>query len=342
MAPRDDSATLPPNQALASPHKWPLVGEHAPRPSPAPWSLTIDGLVDHPRTWSLAELRALPQRDFTTDIHCVTRWSKLGMRFSGLPLADLLAACGPVPAARFASFTARSARDHSTSLPLADALELGAFIAFTANGAELAVKHGGPMRTIVPGRYFYKSLKWLERIELLPQDRLGWWEDHAGYHNNADPVYEQRYVSRQHDRRAIMAMIQRRDLSGQDLLGLQAPGISLGGLNAVGALLRDADFRGALLNAANFTQANLSNAHFDRADLRDASFRDADLEGSSFLGADLRGTDFSGASLFGATFCPEPAETEAKPARHDHTTRFQPDQLEALTERQINFLTSRL
>lgn len=329
---------LPPNQVLASPHKWPVVGEHAPRPGDEPWCLTIDGLVENPCTWSLAELRAMPQCSFTTDIHCVTRWSKLAMNFTGLPLAALLDQCGPAPGSRFISFTARSARAHATSLPLAGALALGTFIAFTQNGEDLAAQHGGPIRTIVPGRYFYKSLKWLERIELLHDDRLGWWEDQSGYHNNADPAREQRYVSRHHDRRAVMAMIQRRDLSGQDLLGLEAPGINLAGLNAAGALLRNADFRNANLAEADFAGANLSNAHFDGADLRHASFRGADLEGASFLGADIRGTDLQGASLFGATFCPEPPSPHAPPAIHDRTTRFLPQQLQTLTEAQMSFL----
>ena len=336
----DKAADLPPNQVPASPHKWPVVGEDAPESSTKAWQLTINGLVDNPRTWQLSDLRAMPRREFIADIHCVTRWSKPAIAFSGVALSTMLAQVRPSPQARFISFSARSARGHATSLPLADALALGTFIAFTQNGTDLAVEHGGPMRTITPGRYFYKSLKWLERIELLAQDRLGWWEDHAGYHNNADPAQEQRYVTRHHDRRAVMAMIERRDLSGQDLLGLEAPGINLAGLNATHALLRNADFRRADVSRADFTSANLSNAHFDGADLRRTSFRDADLEGCSFLGADIRGTGFRGASLFGATFCPEPTGTNApKPAIRDHTTQLHPSQLDILTQRQADFMT---
>ncbi|MHA1566630.1 MAG: molybdopterin-dependent oxidoreductase [Alphaproteobacteria bacterium] len=350
------TTNLPPNQVLASPHKWPVVGENAPESSTQPWQLTIGGLVENPRTWLLSDLRAMPQCEFITDIHCVTRWSKPAMVFSGVALSTLLAQVRPSPQARFISFCARSARGHATSLPLTDTLTLATFIAFTQGGTDLAVEHGGPMRTVVPGRYFYKSLKWLERIELLAQDRLGWWEDHAGYHNNADPAQEQRYVTRNHDRRAVMAMIEHRDLSGQDLLGLEAPGINLAGLDATHALLRNADFRRADLSQANFTGANLSNAHFDGADLRRTSFRDADLEGCSFLGADIRGADLRGASLFGATFCPEPTGTSCpeptgtfcpepmgtnapKSAIRDHTTQPQPRQLEVLTQHQADFLT---
>ena len=150
--------SLPPGQQLAAPGKWPLVGERAPRASTAPWTLTIGGAVARPRIWQLAELAALPQTDLTCDIHCVTRWSKLAMTFRGIPLANLLAEAEPLPTAQYISFIARSDRDHSTSLALDDALKLGAFIAFSADGEPLSSEHGGPVRTIVPGRYFYKSL----------------------------------------------------------------------------------------------------------------------------------------------------------------------------------------
>src|SRR5204863_743217 len=137
--------------------------EREPRADDAPWSVTVAGAVGRPRTYSLAELRALPQIQRTIDVHCVTRWSKLGARFSGVPLADLLHPAEVHPAAQFISFIARSDRAHSTSLPLADAVRLQTLVALTYEDAPLPVEHGGPVRTIVPGRYFYKSLKWLER-----------------------------------------------------------------------------------------------------------------------------------------------------------------------------------
>src|SRR5690349_16546676 len=109
--------TLPPGQQLAAPRKWPFVGEREPRADNSPWTVSIGGAVGEPRTYSIDDLRSLPQVERTVDIHCVTRWSKLGMRFSGVPLTDLLRAAGADPAARFISFIARSDRAHSTSLP---------------------------------------------------------------------------------------------------------------------------------------------------------------------------------------------------------------------------------
>jgi len=293
---------LPPNQHLAAPGKWPVVGEKAPQASDGPWTVTIAGLVRTPITLPLEAIAAMPRVEREIDIHCVTRWSKPGVVFGGVLLADLLAPCGPLPEARFLSVVARSDRNHSTSLPLETALALGTLVAFTADGEPLASEHGGPIRTVVPGRYFYKSLKWLERIELLAADRLGYWEAEAGYHNGADPWREERYIAPNAPRHIIEHALRTRDFSGLDLRGIDARGRDLTGLIARGAKLRDAHFEDATLTSADFTGANLSNAHLQGADLHGASFSGADVEGANFDGANLTGADFSGASLFGATF----------------------------------------
>lgn len=337
-------ARLPPNQALLPERRWPVVGESAPRPDDAPWTVSVAGLVATPMTLDLETLRGrYPAVAPVLDIHCVTRWSKFDMRFEGVRLADLLAEAGPLPATRFVSFVARSARGHSTSLPLADALDLDAIIAFTANGAPLAQEHGGPVRMVVPGRYFYKSVKWLERIDLLAEDRLGYWEGETGYHNRADPWAEERYIASGLSPVKLKKALQARDLSGQDLLSLEADTIDLTGLAARGALLRNARFRQARLSGADFTNANLSNAHLQGADLSGAVFRGADVEGADFRGADLRGADFTGASLFGCTFTDEPGAAEAwGPAVLDATTVVEAHQLERLSEAQAGFLETLL
>src|SRR5205085_4547294 len=140
---------------------------------------------------------------------------------------------------------ARSERGHSTSLPLADALALDTLVALTHEGAPLEPIHGGPVRTVVPERYFYKSVKWLERIELLAEDRLGYWEAEAGYHNNADPWLEQRYMAPNLDRLLVSSLLAARDFSNLDLRSIHAAGMDLRGLNARNSLLRDANLRGA-------------------------------------------------------------------------------------------------
>ena len=332
---------LPPNQQLAAADRWPLVGERQADPARAhePWRLCVSGLVAHPRCWTLEQLQTLPQTQRAIDIHCVTRWSKPGARFAGVSLNALLDACVPAANAKFLSFVARSPRPHSTSLPLEDARQLDVLLALSYEDAPLPPEHGGPLRTVVPERYFYKSLKWLETIEVLAEDRLGYWEKEAGYHNVADPWGEQRYIVPDLDPTSYRRLLQRRDFSGQDLLGLQAQGRDLSGLKAAGAKLRDAHFEGADLHNACFDGANLSNAHLDHANLQDASFLDADCEGADFRGADLRGADFSGASLFGATFTPEtPEDANQHSARIDPGTRIEARALKQLTPRQQAFV----
>ena len=136
-----------------------VVGEAATRDDDRPWTVAIGGLVANPVAWPLDALAARPRRTLVTDIHCVTRWSKFDMRFGGLPLAELLDEAKPLPEARYVSFVARSERRHGTSLPLDVVRQSGAFVAFAANDAPLATEHGGPVLVVVPGRYFYKSVK---------------------------------------------------------------------------------------------------------------------------------------------------------------------------------------
>ncbi|HEX5103961.1 MAG TPA: molybdopterin-dependent oxidoreductase [Pirellulaceae bacterium] len=327
-------AVLPPGQQLAAPGKWPLVGERLPAESAEPCSVEIGGLVERPVRLSLEDLQRLPQVEAEVDIHCVTRWSQPGMRFGGVTLQALLELAGCQPGARFVSFVARSSRQHSTSLVLEDAVQLGTLVALSAGGQPLPTLHGGPVRTVVPGRYFYKSLKWLTRIELLAEDRLGYWEAVAGYHNHADPWQEQRFIASSISRHQAAELIASHVFRG-DLRGIDCRGRDLANLQAAGALLRDADFREAALQGADFNGANLSISKFQQADLRQASFRDADCEGCDFSGADLRGADFRGATLFGATLVDHAAGLAAK---IDASTRFDRERLGDLTPVQLDFI----
>jgi len=323
---------LPPGQGLIRDAvRWPVVGEDAPRASDAPWTIAVAGLAAAPRVWPLDALRGWPQETRTLDIHCVTRWSQFDRRFTGVPLAALIDAAAPLPGARFVRLAARSARDHDTCLPLA--LARACLVAFAAEDAPLTPAHGGPVRVIAPGRYFYKSLKWLERVELRADDHLGYWESGPGYHNGADPWAEQRFVTGNIPPDLRARMIVRRSLGRRSLLGVDFSGEALAGLDASGAALRNCAFRGAGLEGADFSAANLSNADFSGADARGARFVGADVEGAAFDGADLRGADFTGASLFGASFTgPQGA------ARLDAATRIAPAQIAALTDAQAAYL----
>ncbi len=335
---------LPPNQALMPARRWPVIGESEPRNDPAPWMVTVGGLVGRDHRWTLEGLRGLAWLERAVDIHCVTRWSKLGMAFGGVRLRDLLDAAQPRADARFVRFVARSTRDHASSLPLADLPDLDPLVALTVDGEPLPVEHGGPVRLIVPGRYFYKSVKWLERIDLLAEDRLGFWEAESGYHNIADPWREQRYVVRDLPARKVRALLQSRNFDDQDLLSLSCDDMDLSGLTARRALLRNASFRRTRLEGADFSGANLSNACFDAADLRGARLSDGDAEGASFRGADLRGADLTGTRLFGVSFTAEPHEDEATVADAviDASTGVRADQLSALTEPQAAFVRNAL
>ncbi len=295
---------LPPRQQLAAPGKWPVVGEREPKVTSEPWTISVLGCVVRPHVFSLAELRALPQVERMIEIHCVTRWSKLGVTFRGVLLSEVLKIVRPTNAANFVSFVARSERNHDTSLPLSKDMQDDVLLVFMAEGKPLEEIHGGPIRVVTPGRYFYKSLKWLERIELLAEDRLGYWERTAGYHNGADPAKEERYFAVGLSRSEAAALLAARMIAGQELLNLSASGLELNRLNARSARLRNADFRNCKLQHACFDGANLTNGRFEGADLQNASFLNSDVEGADFSNANLTGCSFQGASLLAATFSP--------------------------------------
>lgn len=329
---------LPPNQALTARGKWPVVGERQPAQRDEAWTLSITGLVEKPHQWTLQELHAMEQIERQIDIHCVTRWSKPNATFHGIPLLSLLTPCKPLPQARYVSFIARSEHKHSTSLPLASLAQLDPLVAFSFDHKPLTTEHGGPIRTIVPNKYFYKSLKWLETILLLEEDQPGTWEREAGYHNNADPWREQRYIASNLSRKQSAALLQQRNLSHQELLSLEAKHLDLQKLNATHALLRNANFSHANLQYADFSHANLSNANFQHANLQHADFSHADVEGASFCGANLKGANLQHASIFGASFAPEPHDPPSiTPATVDKDTLSQ-DQISLLSDAQQAFL----
>ena len=330
---------IPPRQQLIQSERWPVVGERQPARREGDWSLNISGLVEQPQQWSLDALGRLGWADYTIDIHCVTRWSKLGMVFTGLPLARLLRLAVPSSAAKFVSFVACSERRHSSSMRLQDALQMNAILAVSADGVPLPEVHGGPLRLVVPGRYFYKSVKWLEEIELLAEDRLGFWESTAGYHNEADPWQEQRFLATTISRQEAAQLLLTRDFTGRDLRGINASHRDLSGLRARAAQLRDANFCDARLANADFREANLSNARFDNSDLRGADFTGADVEGASFVDADLRRANLRVASMFGASFCVMSVDgTLERAARVDDSTQWNFETLSSLTESQWLFL----
>jgi len=184
-----DPARLPPGQYLTE--KWPVLhaGE-VPHVDVATWTLTVSGEVETPLTLTYDELRALPATEVTTDIHCVTRWSRFDAGFKGVHWRELAALCRPKPAAQFA--IAHAAQGFTANVPLAALEDDHALVAYEADGEPLTSEHGGPVRLVIPSKYFWKSAKWLTGIELSSIDKPGFWERY-GYHNNADFWNEERY-----------------------------------------------------------------------------------------------------------------------------------------------------
>ena len=128
---------------------------------------------------------AMPQDDITTDIHCVTRWSKFDTRWRGVPIEAFL---------ENVDTTGHYARAHSyggysANFPLEDLLN--AWIVHTYEGYALAPEHGGPARLLMPHLYLWKSAKWVRGLDLTQHDEPGFWET-GGYHNYGDPWREQR------------------------------------------------------------------------------------------------------------------------------------------------------
>ncbi|HMO56731.1 MAG TPA: sulfite oxidase-like oxidoreductase [Roseiflexaceae bacterium] len=155
------------------------------------WDLRVWGEIEAPAHFSFAEFRALPTIQITTDIHCVTRWSKLDTQWEGVQFTEFLAQLPPLkPTARHVLFHCE--QGFTANVPLDLMREPDALLAYKYAGAELTPEHGFPLRSLVPKKYFWKSAKWLRGIEFLSEDRLGFWERY-GYSNSADPWKEERY-----------------------------------------------------------------------------------------------------------------------------------------------------
>ena len=170
---------------------WPvLTAEATPRIDREAWTVGVDGLVGRPTTWTWDEVQQLPGSSYNGDIHCVTTWSKFDVVFTGVSVDTLLAVAEPQPDAAFV--IAHSSTGYTTNLPLADVTDGKAWVVWEFDGRPLTAEHGGPVRLLVPHLYFWKSAKWVSRLELTATDAPGFWERN-GYHDRGDPWLEQRY-----------------------------------------------------------------------------------------------------------------------------------------------------
>ena len=186
-----EAASLPPGQRPQN--QWPVLHYGpVPRFKPERWDLQVYGATADggKHSWDYAEFHALPTAQVTADLHCVTKFSLLENRWSGVLARTLVALAPPAPAATHAMIWAEYG--YSANLRLEDLLVDTTVLATHRGGVELTPEHGFPLRLVVPHLYAWKGPKWVRAIEYLTADRRGFWEE-RGYHNVGDPWQEQRY-----------------------------------------------------------------------------------------------------------------------------------------------------
>ncbi|HEY3083811.1 MAG TPA: sulfite oxidase-like oxidoreductase [Chloroflexota bacterium] len=183
----------PPGRIPPGQHQTPdfpvLSAGPTPRTRLDAWDFTLRGALPAARRWTWEEFRALPRETVRADIHCVTKWSKLDTLWEGVSVDTLLEGTGHT--ARYA--VAFCDGGYTTNLPLEDVTGGKAWVVDEFDGGPLPPEHGGPARLLVPHLYFWKSAKWVRGLELVAEDRLGFWES-LGYHRRGDPWLEQRYA----------------------------------------------------------------------------------------------------------------------------------------------------
>jgi DMSO/TMAO reductase YedYZ molybdopterin-dependent catalytic subunit len=180
---------LPPGQRLVP--DWPVLDLGAKPDVPErKFRLDVDGAVRRPLSLDWAAFAALPRVALVSDIHCVTQWSRYDNRWSGVAARTLLTMVEPKDEARYVVFHAHDG--YTTNVRLDQFDQPDALLADHWNDAPLTREHGGPLRAVIPRLYFWKSAKWIRRVEITITRRPGFWEQ-RGYHDNGDPWMEERY-----------------------------------------------------------------------------------------------------------------------------------------------------
>ena len=180
---------LPPGQRLVE--KWPVLDLGIqPDVSKESWQLIVDGAVENPIVWNWDVFAGQPQTSYVSDIHCVTTWSRYDNRWEGVSSAHLLDVVKPKPEAKHLIF--HSYDGYMTNVSLDVFRDEDVLLAHSWEGAPLSREHGAPVRVIIPKWYFWKSAKWIQRIEFSAVDQPGFWEV-RGYNNEGNPWNEDRY-----------------------------------------------------------------------------------------------------------------------------------------------------
>ncbi len=187
----EHSDRVPPGQHLTNGFPVLTYGETPPVERDT-WEFRVWGLAEE-RVFSWDDFMALPQHDFTADFHCVTRWSKLDVKWRGVKVTDFMALLKLDPKA--AHVMEHCYGGYTTNVPLADFLREENFFAHTLFDEPLPPDHGGPMRLVIPHLYAWKSAKWINGLEFLEKEVSGFWERN-GYHRRGEPWAEERYSNR--------------------------------------------------------------------------------------------------------------------------------------------------
>ena len=186
--PAEEEDRVPPGQYVTK--DFPVLSTGPTPHTPLPdWTFSITQGGDTLMSWTWQEMQALPAETVTVDIHCVTRWSKLGTQWRGVSVDTLL----DQASAETPYILAFCDGGYTTNLPTEDVTGGKAWVAFGYDGAPLEPEHGGPARLLVPHLYFWKSAKWVRGLELRDDDAPGFWETY-GYHMYGDPWKQQRYA----------------------------------------------------------------------------------------------------------------------------------------------------
>ena len=186
---RDSGDRIPPGQYKTE--KFPILTYGpTPRIDLNTWRLKVFGLVEEPFELNWTEFTSLPTITIETDIHCVTRWSKLDTVWEGVLFKEFMKQVKIKPEAKYV--IQHSYGGYTTNLPLEEVFEDDVLLAYKFGGQPLEPEHGGPMRIVVPKLYFWKSAKWLNGLEFMAEDKPGFWERY-GYHNHGDPWKEERF-----------------------------------------------------------------------------------------------------------------------------------------------------
>lgn len=181
---------LPPGQVVARGFRVLTIESETPTIDLSTWRLEVGGRVGTSLSLSYTDLRAFSRRTACVDIHCVTRWSRLGMTWTGVPVTALVEAARVE--AGVTHVVARSLTGYTSSLSFDDVTRAETLVAFEVDGEPLSADHGGPVRLLVPHLYFWKSAKWLSALHFLDHEELGYWEE-RGYHRTARPWMEERF-----------------------------------------------------------------------------------------------------------------------------------------------------